>query len=43
MMWARSLPDTFSFVLAQMCLDLAVLNSNCPVHDTLTGEKVSKT
>ncbi|CAA2975763.1 lysine-specific histone demethylase 1 homolog 3 [Olea europaea subsp. europaea] len=34
-------PDPSSLVCAQLGLELTVLNSDCPLYDTITGEKVS--
>ncbi|CAI9757961.1 unnamed protein product [Fraxinus pennsylvanica] len=33
-------PDPSSLVCAQLGLELTVLNSDCPLYDTMTGEKV---
>lgn len=33
-------PDPSSLVCAQLGLELTVLKSDCPLYDTMTGEKV---
>ena len=35
-------PDPSSLVCAQLGLELTVLNSDCPLYDIVTGQKVPK-